>query len=198
MKTKMSIRRVDFEKAERSDFTDFVKAAAIVMSSRGVGEAEKKAQALRLSDRVQKAVVAGSTTGNVGITEFGTLIGSFMDSLRSAGVFDQLQRDALNVPLRPGRVVIHSSAVVASEVDEAVAKPIKSLDLTAEEWEPRKVVAMVVLSRELIDGLGDPGLRALDANCGVPWPWGPTALSSLSWAPRTVSREHLPATSRRC
>jgi hypothetical protein len=144
--------------------SDFLKAAACVMTTSGSDEAVRKAQSFRLSDRTQrliKAAVPGATLGEVGLSDYGPSLGSFMDSLRNVGAFDRLQRDALNLPLRPGRVVIHSSAVVASEVDEAVAKPIKALDLTSETFEPRKIVAMVVLSRELIDGLTEEGLRAL-------------------------------------
>jgi hypothetical protein len=157
------MRLAELEQRMRTneEASDFIKFAALKMIATRPGDAERKAKALRLPERVVKAAVAGGTLGNVGITEFGVLVGSFMDSLRNVGAFDRLQRDALNLPLRPGRVVIHSSAVVASEVDEAVAKPIKALDLTSETFEPRKIIAMVVLSRELIDGLTEEGLRAL-------------------------------------
>jgi hypothetical protein len=131
------------------------------MSATDPGEAERKAKALRLPERIQKAAVASATLGNVGITEFGVLLGSFMDSLRNVGAFDRLLRDAMTMPLQPGRVVVNTSAIVSSEVTEAVAKPIKALHLNASDFTPRKVIAQVVLSKELIDGLTDEGLRAL-------------------------------------
>jgi hypothetical protein len=145
-------------------FTDFVKYAALVMTSRNQKEAIERAKAINASDRVQrvlKASVVGGTTSNAGLSEYGPLVGAFMDSLRNIGAFDRIATDAMRLTLHPGRVVVNSSAIIASAGTEGAAKPVKRLSLTPADMTPQKTLAQVVLSKELIDGLGDEGLRAL-------------------------------------
>jgi hypothetical protein len=161
------MRLADLERRMQTyeEASDFVKGAAVLMTSPGIGEAEQKAQSLRLNERVQrvvKAAVSGGMTDNVGLTDYGPAVGSFMTSLAAVGAFDRLAAGALKLPVRPGRVVINSTVLVASEVDEAKAKPIKAITLQAEDFTARKILVQIVLSRPLIDALGEEGLRALE------------------------------------
>jgi hypothetical protein len=156
--------KIDFAKSEAtSALADFVRVAGLIMTCRG--DAERKADEFGFSDRVKrvlKAAVPGGLTSNVGLAAFGPMLGAFMDSLRHVGVFDRILADAFGLPLRPARVLINSSAIVSSEVAEGRAKPVRRLQYTSGDFVPRKVIAQVVLSRELIDGLTETGLAALE------------------------------------
>lgn len=145
-------------------FTDFVKYAACIMTARDATQSLGRAEVGHVPERVQrvlKAAVVGATTGSAGLTGYGPLVGSFMDSLRNIGAFDRIAGDAMRLPLHPGRVVINSSTIIASAGTEGAAKPVKALSLTPDDITPQKVISQIVLSKELIDGLGDEGLRAL-------------------------------------
>jgi hypothetical protein len=139
------------------------------MSSPGVGEPERKAKSLRLSDRIQrgledrvrKAVVGGATAGNAGLSAYGTMVGAFTSTLRNSGAFDRLLRDAMVMPMRPNRVVINSVVMIGSEVSEGAAKPLRALQLTSSDFQPKKIAVQLVMSRELVDGLTDEGMRTL-------------------------------------
>jgi hypothetical protein len=158
----MNMRRTDFKNAERADLKDFIKLAGLLMAY--PGEADQKAKEFGFSDRVLgvlKAAVPGGLTSNVGLTDYGPLVGSFMGSLRHVGAFDRILADAFRLPLRPARVSVHSSAIVASEVAEGAGKPVRRLQFALGEFAPKKVIAQVVLSRELIEGLTEAGLSAL-------------------------------------
>jgi hypothetical protein len=143
---------------------DFIAAAALLMTSRTVDEAGQKAQFARVSDNVRqmfvKAAQPGAVTSNSGL-DFGTLLGAFMRGVRNVGVFDRIAEFAFPMPLSAGRVVI-ASAVSSSKVAEGKAKPVRPITWLANDVDPVKIVSLVVLSRELLEGLTEPGLQMLD------------------------------------
>src|SRR5262245_3073476 len=95
---------------------------------KAAGITAAEAAARRLPSRVVdtlKAAVAGATTGNVGLTNYGLLVGAFLDSVAHIGAFDRLVGDALRLPLMPGRVVIGSD-IDAGSVSEGAGKPVRA------------------------------------------------------------------------
>lgn len=148
---------------EVSAFTDFVKTAALVMTSANPREAIERAGEIGLGDRamrVLKAAQAGGTVGNAGVVNFGAQLGALMSSLRNIGAFDTIAAAAMKLPLRLGRVVIASGFTV-STVGEGVAKPVRPIVLQASDMTPAKVACVIVLTKELIDALGVEGLNIL-------------------------------------
>jgi Phage capsid family len=145
-------------------YTDFVKAAACIMTTRGAHAAAQKATALNLPTRIveglQKAAQPGGATSNVGISAFGPAAAAFMATSRNLGFADEVARSSMLFPDMVGRVMIYSQ-IAASTVAEGAAKPIRALTMSESDFTPTKVANMVVLSRELIDALGDVGVRTL-------------------------------------
>ena len=132
------------------------------MTTKNLTEAADKAARSGVSASVCTALtkaVSAATIGNTGITTFGSLISAFMAQVRNVGAFDRIAADALNLPLRPGNVLIDVSSITASTPAEGAAKPLSAIHLGAEDFSPTKSVAQVVLSREVIDGLGDEGVN---------------------------------------
>ena len=144
---------------------DFIKFAGLVMTTGNADEALVRAEQVQAPERIrgmiQKAATSAATTGNAGLSGDSPWVRAFLDSLRSIGAFDRLAADAMQLPLHPSKVIINSSVIVASSTGEGVAKPVKALSLTPADIVPQKTIAQVVLSRSLIDALGDEGLAAL-------------------------------------
>jgi hypothetical protein len=148
-----------------SNFTDFVKIAALVMTTQGTAEAARKAEALRLPPRIvealQKADVAGGSVGGVGISSFGPAISNaFMMTSRNYGVGDEIAEHSMRFSDKVGAVYIHSQ-YAASTVSEGAAKVLHAVNMSAVNFDPSKVVVQVVLTRQLIDAMGADGLRTL-------------------------------------
>ena len=154
------------EKYEQlSAYTDFAKAALAIMSARLLPEAVQNAKAAgfnaKVCDVLHKAATGAVTTEGSGISGYlGPLLPAFMAQVASAGVFDAIAASALQLPLHIGRVVIASSAA-SDSVAEGAAKPIRSLTLLPSDFAPTKIVSAVVLSEELVTGMGSEGVRAL-------------------------------------
>ncbi len=131
---------------------------------RGTFEAAEKAERIGASARVRQALtkaIGAATTNSTGVSTFGSLITAFLEQVRAVGVFDQVAARALNLPLKPGNILIDTSSIVASTAAEGAAKPLSAVYLNAEAFQPTKVLAQIVLTKELIDGLGDAGIRTL-------------------------------------
>jgi hypothetical protein len=138
---------------------------ALIMTEGSLGAASRKAEKLGL-DRVAsalhgKAALAAGNTQAAGVSDFGNLIGVFMDRSKQYGAFDRVADAALSVEDFVGQGVIFSG-ITAGAVVEGAAKPLKRVLLNATEFTPTKTAATVVLTRELIDGLKPEGLRALE------------------------------------
>src|SRR5262245_35462672 len=143
---------------------DFTTLAAIVMSTSGKTEALAKALEVgasrRVVDGLKAAQAAATTQSGTGLSNFGSLLGAFMASVRSVSAFDQIAQSAMRLPQFNGRVVI-SSTVATSSVNEGAGKPIRLLTFGATGITPKKIVSQVVISKELIDGLGTEAMDAL-------------------------------------
>jgi Phage capsid family len=135
-----------------STLKDFYLYAACKAAGISAEEAEARRLPSRVVD-VLKGTVAGATTGNVGLTNYGVLA--------HIGFFDRILGDALRLPLMPGRIVIGSD-IDASSVSEGAGKPIRAMALSASDLTPLKVATMVVLSKELFTGLTTAGVRFLE------------------------------------
>ena len=149
-----------------SAFTDAIKVAALIMTIQGVGEAARKAEAMRMPQRVvegfTKAAVAGGSTGGVGISSFGpSVAGAFMQASRNVGFADEVAQFSMKFPDKSGRVMIYSAMSVASSVGEGAAKTLKAINMGEAEFDPVKAGSLVVLTRALIDAIGSEGLRVL-------------------------------------
>jgi Phage capsid family len=107
-----------------------------------------------LNQIVQKSAVAvgGIDTGTWGsaLAQFAESSAGFVQSLSPFSSFDRILSDGgfRRAPLR-SRVVIASSAAIASVVDEGLPKPVSTMAFTSENLRPRKAVAQVVVSDEL-------------------------------------------------
>ena len=62
----------------------------------------------------------------------------------------------------PGRIVIASSDADAASVGESAGKPLTALALSASDFTLLKTAVILALSKELVVGLGGPGLRFLE------------------------------------
>jgi hypothetical protein len=149
-----------------SAFTDAIKAAACIMTTRGVDEAARKAALLNMPERVveglRKAAVAGGSTGGVGISSFGPAVANaFMQASRNVGFADEVAQFSMRFPEMVGRVMIYSAMSIASSVGEGAAKTLRSINMGEAEFDPVKAGSLVVLTNELIDALGSEGLRVL-------------------------------------
>jgi hypothetical protein len=148
-------------------YTDFVKAAALIMTTRNSDEAANKAQRMGLNPRIieglTKATVAGGSVGGVGVSSFGAAINNaFMQTSRNYGFADEIAQYSMRFSDKVGRAHIYSS-FAADTISEGAAKKLKQVTLTANDFDPVKIANMVVLTRELIDAMGDEGVRTLGA-----------------------------------
>jgi hypothetical protein len=148
-----------------SAYTDAIKMIGLIMAEGSDDAAARKAEALGL-DRVAhalhgKAALAAGNTTAAGLTDYGNMIGQFMDRAKQYGCFDRVADAAMPVADFAGRGVIFSG-ISSGAVVEGAAKPLKRILLSAGDWDPVKTAATVVLTSELIDGLKPEGMRALE------------------------------------
>jgi uncharacterized membrane protein len=146
-------------------FTDFVKAAAAIMTTQGPDEAARKAQRMGLNPRIvealTKATVAGGSVGGVGVSSFGPAISNaFMATSRNYGFADEVAQYSMRYSDKVGRAHVYS-AFAADTISEGAAKKLKAVNISAVDFDPVKVANMVVITRELIDAMGDEGVRTL-------------------------------------
>ena len=91
------------------DYTDFARYAACIMTTKGYGEAARRAEAMgwgRVSEVLQKATISGLTSGATGIT---TLVSAFLAALRNVGAADTIAQSAMKVPPHfAGRIGVYT------------------------------------------------------------------------------------------
>jgi hypothetical protein len=104
--------------------------------------------------RYQKAAVAAGTTLDstwaAPLADFQNLASSFLASLKNYGCFDRLLPDMRAVPMRT-RVGANSIGASAATVAQASAKLISRISVTSGTLDERKAVAILVLTKELMD-----------------------------------------------
>ena len=82
------------------DFTDYARMAGCIMTTKGYGEAARRAEEMgwaRVAETLQKATVAGLTSGATAIT---TLLSAFLAAVRNVGAADAIAANAMTVPDR--------------------------------------------------------------------------------------------------
>ncbi|HEU0017441.1 MAG TPA: phage major capsid protein [Methyloceanibacter sp.] len=108
-----------------------------------------------------KATSPAATITGSGASSFGPAVGSFLLSLRNISAFDQIAAASMRFPSQFGGRVTVASQVTASTVAEGAAKPVRRVTLTQTDFSPLKITALVVLTKELIDGPTPSGLNLL-------------------------------------
>jgi len=145
--------------------TEFCAVAKWVSLGRGnfgnVLQAAKAGRAgERIIDGIKAAMSAGTTTDGsfAGPLAYQELADGFLVSLRNVGVFDAALPFAKDVPLNT-QVALVTVGATAASVGEGQSKVISKLQLVASALTPRKVVAIVVASAELLQVGGDRASR---------------------------------------
>lgn len=120
----------------------------------------------RVLQVLEKAAVEPGTIGDISTGGWGSELGStfriiaqsFVDSLRNIGVLDRLIGDNAirRAPLRISIVTAVSGAVGAMH-DEAVWKPISSINVAANTLAPQVAAAILVVTEELLRAAGTAG-----------------------------------------
>lgn len=127
----------------------------------------------RVALMIRSAISAGTVAdaayaGN--IVGYHSVASGFVESLRSISVFDRMLADLAmrRVPLRT-RLAVSSVAAVGAEVDEWEAVPVSSLAIAGPGLSPRKVMALIAVTNEVLDGAGSAGsaLLARELRAGV-------------------------------
>ena len=120
-----------------------------------LGNALSAAKAGRANERIIEGIKAATDAGT---TSNGTwaaplayqeLSDGFLVSLRNIGVFDAALPFALDVPLNT-QVAMTTTGVTAATIGEGQVKVISKLALSAQALTPRKAVAIVVATNELL------------------------------------------------
>jgi hypothetical protein len=148
-----------------SALKDAYRAAALIASTKGPGEAARKAKRLDLHPRLiegfEKAPVVAGNTAGIGISAFGPAVASaFMSAARNVGFADAVAADSMKFDDAYGRAYIYSS-ISAGPVVEGAAKVLRQMNASGFDLTPVKAANLIVVTRELIDALGDAGLRTL-------------------------------------
>jgi hypothetical protein len=148
--------------AKREARGDFFKFCHLVAKYGGAYQAREYAAAERARERVKTvlqkaAIAAGSLESWSGIADYQNISTAFLESLRSQSVFDAALADGMvRAPLR-SRGFSVTTGISGSVIPEVSVKPISSLVLGTQLLEPKKSVATIVVTKELLDA-ADPAL----------------------------------------
>ncbi|MER9741989.1 phage major capsid protein [Mesorhizobium sp. M0187] len=164
--TRVQDLTIQFE-AQRaaSDFSVYVRYLA---SAKDAYQALQIAETRGANERVitvlKAAVAAGTTSapawaGN--LKPYKIMSGAFLDSLAGRGFFDSIYPAFLPVPMSES-VAISTAGIEGAEVGEFVPAPISALQFGLGEMQPRRVEAVIVMSRELINSVSTAGQRLID------------------------------------
>ena len=148
--------------AKAMEFCQVAKCIALGkgQSRNAIMAAQKGATTERIVEAVKTVVTPGSTGDGTWAAPlaYQELADAFATSLRYFGVFDAALPFAKEVPLNT-QVAVTTLGATAASVGEGQLKPISKLSLAATALAPRKVVAIVVASDELIRTGGDRASR---------------------------------------
>jgi hypothetical protein len=141
--------------ARKEAKADFFKFCHLVMRHGGAYQARDFAGAERARERVrnvlQKAAVSAGTLETwSAISDYQNISTAFLESLRSISVFDSaLDGGMIKAPLR-SRGFSVTTGISGSVIPEVSVKPISSLVLGTQLHEPKKAVATIVVTKELM------------------------------------------------
>ena len=137
------------------EFVAFAKYLALGGDAYSAHEiAERKGASQRVLSVLKAAIAAGTTsdaTFAASIVGHAELSGAFLDSLAGRSVFDSLVGSMVPAPLRE-RIAVVSSAIYGDELSEDAATPVSDFSVDGAGMQPKKVQALVVLTRELLKG----------------------------------------------
>ena len=144
---------------------EFANVARWLMVGKGnLGNAIHEAQAHRATEKILtglKAAVAAGSTGDANFAAplaYQELADGFLVSLRNIGVFDAALPFAVDVPLNT-QVAVTTTGVTAASIGEGQVKVISKISLSASALTPRKAVAIIVATSELLRAGGARAAR---------------------------------------
>ena len=108
-----------------------------------------------------KRSAAGSLSSASAIAPYDAAVSAFFESLQHVGIFDKILADGAfrRVPIK-GRGVVVTGAASGNKITEGMVKPISSLELDGETLAPKKSLAVLAVTQELLK-LGAPGTSEL-------------------------------------
>jgi hypothetical protein len=158
--------------AKRAARGDFMKLCHLLLKHGSPYNARNAAEAERASSRVQNilakaAVSPGGLDTWSSIADYINVQQAFQESLRSLSVFDAVLADGMvRAPLRSRGFSI-TTGIVGGTIPERSIKVISSLSLSQQLLEPRKSVAVINCSKELMNFPGATQLFAAELTKGV-------------------------------
>jgi hypothetical protein len=141
--------------ARKEAKADFFKFCHLVMRHGGAYQAREFAGAERARERVkgvlQKAAIsAGTLESWSAIADYQNISTAFLESLRSISVSDSaLDGGMVKAPLRSRGFTV-TTGISGSVIPEVSVKPIGQLVLGTQLLEPKKAVATIVVTKELM------------------------------------------------
>ena len=134
----------------------FAEVAKHYMLGRGnLGNMVHAAQSARANERVLEGITAAVSAGTLSDGTFASplayqeLSDAFLVSLRNFGVFDSALPYAVDVPLNM-QVAVTTTGVSGASTPEGQVKVISRISLAAQALTPRKAVAIIATTTELL------------------------------------------------
>ncbi|HZF97723.1 MAG TPA: phage major capsid protein [Pseudoxanthomonas sp.] len=150
--------------------THFVQTAALLAKHKGrlfeaAEDAASNRRVFRETAEILKAAVSAGSLSDpawAGATHgYDWASDSFQESLRNIAVFDRLLAEGIRrVPLR-ARTVLTTIVPQAYVVDELAPKPVSQFGVSAEAIQPKKALAMLVLSNEVLKLVPNNGVSLI-------------------------------------
>ena len=143
----------------------FLAVARLMAIHKDLPHVERAVRDGRFSPKVQEivkqAVAAGSLSSASAIAPYDAAVSAFFESLQHVGIFDKILADGAfrRVPIKSRGVVVTGSAS-GNKIPEGMVKPISSLELDGETLAPKKSLAVLAVTQELLK-LGAPGTSEL-------------------------------------
>jgi Phage capsid family len=91
-----------------------------------------------------------SLAADTALAQYGTVSNGFISSLVNAGAFDGMLGSMTPLPLRLATVGAITTSVTAYQIFESTVKRVGQLAFSNQNFDPLKVVSMLVLSKELV------------------------------------------------
>ena len=158
--------------AKRKSRGAFLKFCFLVAKYGSAYQARAHLDAERVTPRVREivqkaAIPPADLTSWAAISDYQNISTAFLESLRSLSVFDACLADGMvRAPLRSRGFSI-TTGISGSAPNELAVKPISSLVLAQQLHEPKKAVATVVVTKELLSVAGSQQLFSSELQKGV-------------------------------
>ena len=136
----------------------------IAVGKNNLGNTLFEAQAARATPQIIEAIKAASAAGTTSDGSFASALAyqelsdAFLVSLRSIGVFDAALEFGVNVPLNMAVAAVTAGATGAT-IPEGQVKVISKISLSASALTPKKAVAIIAVTSELLKHGGAQAAR---------------------------------------